>query len=251
MKEELKNRLTEMFQGTESDLCRTDPEWVEITANFSQGEAASASRLTEKERMLCILSALLGCQGMGEFRHMVHAALNQGLDPTAIREVIYQATAYLGIGRVCDFLTAADEIMEQHGIQLPLEAQGTTNEETRFEKGLEKQVALFGEGMAKRQTEGPELRRTINRWLSANCFGDYYTRSGLNDQEREMITFCFLMAQGGCENQLRGHTAGNFGVGNGKEKMYSVVEQCMPYVGYPRSLNAMNIIDETAEKFKK
>ena len=85
--------------------------------------------------------------------------------------------------------------MEQHGIQLPLEAQGTTNEETRFEKGLEKQVALFGEGMAKRQTEGPELRRTINRWLSANCFGDYYTRSGLNDQEREMITFCFLMAQ--------------------------------------------------------
>ena len=33
-----------------------------------------------------------------------------------------------------------------------------------------------------------------------------------------MITFCFILAQGGCENQLRGHTAGNFGVGNDKEK---------------------------------
>ena len=54
-----------------------------------------------------------------------------------------------------------------------------------------------------------------------------------------MITFCFFLAQGGCENQLRGHTAGNFGVGNGKEKLYSVVEQCMPYIGYPRSLNAL------------
>lgn len=56
--------------------------------------------------------------------------------------------------------------------------------------------------------------------------------------------------QGGCENQLRGHTAGNFGVGNGKEKLYSVVEQCMPYIGYPRSLNAMSIIDEIAAKEK-
>ena len=65
-----------------------------------------------------------------------------------------------------------------------------------------------------------------------------------------MITFCFFLAQGGCENQLRGHTAGNFGVGNGKEKLYSVVEQGMPYIGYPRSLNAMSIIDEIAAKEK-
>ena len=58
----------------------------------------------------------------------------------------------------------------------------------------------------------------------------------------------FLLAQGGCENQLRGHTAGNFGVGNNREKLYSVVEQCMPYLGYPRSLNVMNIIDEIASQ---
>ena len=105
---------------------------------------------------------------------------------------------------------------------------------------------LFGEDMVKRQTDGPVLRRNINRWLADNCFGDYYTRNGLNDQEREMITFCFILAQGGCENQLRGHTVGNFGVGNDKEKLYSIVEQCMPYIGYPRSLNAMNIIDEVS-----
>ncbi len=163
MNEELKIKMSEAFQGTASRLAATDPEWVEIVSNFSQGEAAPASKLTEKERMLCILSTLLGCQGMGEFRHMVHAALNGGLEPEAIREVIYQATAYLGIGRVYDFLEAAGRIMEQHGIRLPLENQGTTGPKDRFEKGLAKQVELFGEGMAKRQTEGPLLRRNINR----------------------------------------------------------------------------------------
>ena len=161
---------------------------------------------------------------------MLHAALNREISPVAIKEVLYQAAAYLGIGRVYDFLEMTNQIMEQHGIALPLEPQGTTNEDTRFEKGLAKQVALFGADMEKRQTDGPVLRRNINRWLAANCFGDYYTRNGLNDQEREMITFCFILAQGGCENQLRGHTAGNLGVGNDKEKLYSVVEQCMPYI---------------------
>src|SRR5699024_12152794 len=157
---------------------------------------------------------------------------------------------YLEIGRTYDFLEIANQAIKEHNITLPLEPQGTTDEDSRFDKGLEKQVSLFGEGMAKRQTEGPALRKNINRWLADNCFGDYYTRGGLDDQEREMITFCFILAQGGCENQLRGHTAGNFGVGNGKEKTYSVVEQCMPYIGYHRSLKAMNIIDETAKKFE-
>ena len=250
MNMDTEKRIQKLFAGVSYTLSKTDPEFVEILANFSQDEVRKANILTEKEQMLCILSALLGCQGMGEFQNMLHAALDTGIDPIAIKEVIYQAAAYLGIGRTYDFLAAANQIMEQHGIKLPLAPQATTNEKTRFEEGLTKQVELFGSNMAKRQTDGPVLRRNINRWLADNCFGDYYTRNGLNDQEREMITFCFILAQGGCENQLRGHTAGNFGVGNDKEKLYSVVEQCMPYIGYPRSLNAMNIIDEVSKKLE-
>ena len=250
MNEKAQKRMNQLFNHVDSSLMETDPEFVDIISNFSQDEVVSSGNLTEKERMLCILSVLLGCQGMGEYSHMLHGALNMNIDPIAIKEVVYQATAYLGIGRVHDYLVKTNEIMKQHGISLPLPSQGTTNEDTRFEKGLAKQVELFGPGMADRQKEGG-LRQNINRWLADNCFGDYYTRHGLNNQEREMITFCFILAQGGCENQLRGHTAGNFGVGNDKEKMYQVVEQCMPYIGYPRSLNAMAIIDEVAAQFEK
>ena len=95
--------------------------------------------------------ALLGCQGIGEFQNMIHAALNIGVDPVAIKETIYQATAYLGIGRTCDFLIAANGIMEQHGVRLPLAPQASTNEEPRFERGLAKQVELFGPDMMARR----------------------------------------------------------------------------------------------------
>ena len=58
-----------------------------------------------------ILAALLGCQGMGAFRKALGSALDAGVEPVAIREVIYQATAYLGIGRVHDFLETANAVL--------------------------------------------------------------------------------------------------------------------------------------------
>lgn len=166
MGEDVENKIKKLFVGTEFSFSRTDPEFAEIIANFSQDETVKESTLIEKEQMLCILSVLLGCQGMGEFQNMLYVALNTGIDPVAIKEVIYQATAYLGIGRTYDFLNAANQIMEQHGIRLPLVPQATTDENTRFEAGLDKQVELFGPDMAKRQTNGPVLCRNINRWLA-------------------------------------------------------------------------------------
>lgn len=55
---------------------------------------------------------------------------------------------------------------------------------------------------------------TINYYLASNCFGDYYTRTGLNLKQREIVTFCILMAQGGCEPQVIAHAKGNMNLGN-------------------------------------
>ena len=90
MNKNAESRARRLFAGVNSSLSRTDPEFVEIISNFSQDETANANILTEKERMLCILAALLGCQGMGEFQNMLHAALNIGVDPVAIKETIRQ-----------------------------------------------------------------------------------------------------------------------------------------------------------------
>lgn len=223
-----------------------DPELYGIVRHFLQHEVSAADRLSVIDRHLCVLSALMGCQGADAFEAEVCDALAEGVEPAVIRETVYQATAYLGIGRVLSFLKTLDRVLKAQGVSLPLALQGTTDADDRFERGLEKQVQLFGEGMRKQQTQAPHPRRNINRWLAANCFGDYYTRKGLDDAQRELVTFCLILAQGGCENQLRGHTAGNIGAGNDADKLYAAVEQCMPYIGYPRSLNAMNIIDEVA-----
>lgn len=91
----------------------------------------------------------------------------------------------------------------------------------------------------------------INRWLAANCFGDYYTRTGLSLAQRELITFCFLMAQGGCEPQLTAHAKGNMNIGNDKDFLMRVISQCLPYIGYPRSLNAIACINRAEKEMQE
>lgn len=95
---------------------------------------------------------------------------------------------------------------------------------------------------------GPEETRHINHWLADNCFGDYYTRSGLDYKQREMITFCFLAAQGGCEPQLTSHSVANMRIGNDKQFLIKIISQCLSFIGYPRSLNALRCVnDATAQ----
>lgn len=222
----------------------TDPEFVERVEHFTFDEVVNdpEQQLDEETRWLAILSALIGAQSAEAFRKLLPQALDAGLSPVAVKEMVYQAVDYLGLGRALPFLDITNEVFALRGIALPLEGQATTTMDDRLEKGAQAQAAIFGEHMLEAWKTG-----TINRWLAANCFGDYYTRGGLDLKARELITFCFLAAQGGCEPQLTSHSQGNMNLGNDKDFLLRVVLQILPYIGYPRSLNAITCVNKAAE----
>ena len=232
-----------MFPERQSSLQETDPEFVERFDNFAFDEVVRQDDLDDKTRFMAILAALIGCQGSDEFRVMLPAALNFGVKPEEVKEIVYQAVAYLGIGRAFPFLKIINEVFQKLGIALPLPPQATTTTENRREAGTQAQVDIFGENMRDFWKSGPEESRHINCWLADNCFGDYYTRKGLDYRQREMITFCFLAAQGGCEPQLTSHAAANMKIGNDKSYLIKIISQCLPYIGYPRSLNALQCVN--------
>lgn len=246
-----KNYHEKMFPEYNSPLWETDPEFMERFDNFAFDEVVNQDNLDGKTRFMAILATLLGCQGTDEFRTMIPAALNFGVTPVEIKETVYQAVAYLGIGRVLPFLKITNEVLKEKGISLPLPSQSTTTTENRREAGTQAQVDIFGEGMRDFWKSGSEESRHINLWLADNCFGDYYTRTGLDYKQREMITFCFLAAQGDCEPQLTSHAAANMRIGNDKEFLIQIISQCLPYIGYPRSLNALRCVNDAANQTEK
>jgi len=234
----------ELFPDRKSKLGVTDPELTEVFDNFAFDEVLGYGNLDTRTRLMVILASMIASHALGEYEVMLGGALDVGVTPVEVKEIVYQAVPYVGIAKVYDFIHATNEILESKGIMLPVEGQSTTSPETRFEKGLELQKSIFGETIDKMYQDSPPNQIHFQKYLSANCFGDYLTRTGIDIKTRELLTFSMLLSLGGCEPQLKGHIQGNLNIGNDKERLLSVVTQLIPYVGYPRALNAIRCLNE-------
>ena len=234
----------ELWPDYQSQTKQTDPELIEVFDNFAFDEVIGHGNIDTKTRVMVILASTIASQALTEYRMFVNAALNIGVTPIEVKEILYQSVPYVGIAKVIDFIYTTNDIFKENGIGLPLESQSTTNPQNRFEKGLALQKAIFGDLIDQMYEASPQNQLPIQKYLSANCFGDYLTRSGLNIKTRELLTYSMLISMGGVESQVKGHIQGNINVENSKEILLGVTTQLLPYIGYPRTLNALKCLNE-------
>ena len=224
---------------------KNDPEFHEIFKSFAYGEVFEYSSLNEKEAVLVTLASLIACQSPKAFKKILLSAVNEYVTPEEVKELLYQSVPYVGFGRAHNFFGVVIKVFDKKGIEMPFAPRANTTPENRRKNGREIQDRYFGADMIQEMNDNaPEGQKHFNTFLEGYCFGDFYTRDGLNDSERELITFVFIATLGGCENQLRGHVQGNLSVGNDKEKLVSAITVILPYIGFPRSLNALAIVNE-------
>ena len=214
----------ELFPGHVSTLAVTDPEFIETFDNFAFDEVLRHGNIDVRTRLMVQLAAIIACQALREYRVMLGAALTVGVTPVEAKEILYQAVPYVGMAKVFDFIHATNEVLTERGIKLPLPGQSTTTPENRAEKGLAVQKQIIGDDVAEKlYASAPADLLHIQRYLSANCFGDNYTRTGIDVPTRELLTFSMLAALGGCEPQVKGHVAANLRVGNDRGRLIDVL----------------------------
>ena len=226
-----------------------DHEYQAIIDRYVYGDVYQYGTLDLPTREMILLVVNTTNHTLKSLKEHVYAAIQSGLSPVSIKEAIYQCTSYIGIGKVEEALDVVNAVFKAQNITLPLESCQTVDETTRFEKGFEVQSAAFGkEHIQAGHDNAPQELKHIQNYLSEYCFGDFYTRKGLSLKERELITFVMLATLGCCENQLRAHTGANLKVGNTRETLLETITQCQPYIGFPRTLNAIAIINEVTSK---
>jgi 4-carboxymuconolactone decarboxylase len=235
----------ELFPGHVSTLAVTDPELIEAFDNFAFDEVLRHGTLDARTRLMTQLASMIASQALREYRVMLGAALTVGVTPVEAKEIVYQAVPYVGMAKVFDFIHATNDVLTERGVALPLPGQSTTTPENRADKGLAVQKQILGSDVVETlYASAPADRLHIQRYLSANCFGDHYTRTGIDVPTRELLTFSMLVALGGCEAQVKGHVVANLNVGNDRGRLIDVLTQLLPFIGYPRTLNALRVVDE-------
>ena len=247
------NRMEQTAQTMEtlglprSDLPAGFPEIQQVKERFLYGEVWAEGAIPPRLRLLISIAALVTVEG-DDLPLMLRAALKQGVTPAELQEVFHQAAPYIGFPKAEKGLAVLKAILAQAGISLPLAAQGTVTEETRLEQGIAAQKAIFGPVIDVMRSQAPEDQRLMQDYLSAFCFGDTYTRGALNLQTRELITFACILSLGGCDSQVKSHVGGNLMIGNDKQTLTATVVACLPYIGFPRSLNALAAIQDVTKQ---
>lgn len=245
--DDAQQELAALFPGAAIPLADTDPEFWAYHGDFAYGEVLANSDLPRSDRLVYQLAATIAVGAHAEFRGLLGAALDNDVTPVQAKELVYQAVAYVGVARVIDFIAITNEVLTARGVALPLPGQSTTTAETRMELGTAKQKEIVGSGNVDAMYENaPADALRFQRFLSGNCFGDHYTRTGLDVRQRELVTLALIVALGGADGQVKGHVAANLQVGNSRAQLLDVLTVLLPQIGYPRTLNGLAQVNAAA-----
>lgn len=246
--EACKQNYTTLFGGEALTGQGTDPEMMDILQKFIFGEVFQTGNLTLKQREMITCITLATMQTLPQLKAHVGAALNVGVTPEELREVMYLTAPFIGYPKMLNAVATVNEVFKERGIELPLARQGTVTEETRHETGKAIQDKLYPGGIASVMEGMPgDMGKDVERFLTDYFFGEIYSRGAIDLQTRELLGYCVLTTLE-AESQLQSHYHGNINVGNTPEMLTAAVIQCLPYIGFPAAIKALRIIKQEYAK---
>lgn len=198
-KERTAEKVEELFHIPAAGDEGTDPEFMQILQGFIFGDVCYVGSLDNRMRELVTITVLTTLSTLPQLDAHVQAGLNAGCTPMEIREAIYQCAPFIGFPKTLNAIQTMNQVFARNNIPLPLPSQGNIQDsQERYEKGLALQAPLYGDEIARKYTWLPgEFAQAVPRFLTQLCFGDFYTRSGLDGKTRELLTVVLLAALGG------------------------------------------------------
>ena len=243
--EKTSKTVEELFHQPAAGDEGSDPEFMQILQRYIFGELCYTGSLNNRTRELVTVTVLTAIQALPQLKAHLNACLNVGCTPVELREAIYQCAPFIGFPRTLNAIGVLNEVLTGRGVSLPLPRQGTVEDEERYKKGLAIQAPVYGDEIRDRYAWLPKpFDEAVPRFLTEHCFGDFHTRTGLDQRTRELLTVVLLAALGGAEVQVKSHVAGALKTGSTREEVVCALVHASAYMGIPRLFNALNACRE-------
>ena len=227
-----------------------DPEMMEMLQKYIFGEVFVTGNLDMKTREMITVVSLTTQQTLPQLKSHIHAALNVGVTPIELREAIYQCAPFIGFPKTLNALNILNEVFKERGIKTPLKSTATVKEQERYERGFAIQNPIYGNEIKESISGLPDnMGEDVSMFLTEVCFGDFYTREGLDLKTRELLVISLLVTTGNT-SVLKSHIKGSLKIGNSKETITAAIIQCLPYVGFPNTLAALRTMKEVLQEEK-
>jgi 4-carboxymuconolactone decarboxylase len=120
----------------------------------------------------------------------------------------------------------------------------------RLERGKARQSEMSYGPRADGQYVNPiaEVAPDLVTLITEFAYGDIHSRPGLDAAQRQLVILGVLTALGDTKRQVANHATSALGAGLSPHAIVEAIYQTIPYVGFPRAIQALAAVTEVLQK---
>ncbi|WP_308162874.1 carboxymuconolactone decarboxylase family protein [Nocardia alni] len=220
------------------------PDLARLTIEFGYADIYGRPGLTLRQRQIANVASLTALgYAAPQLRFHIDGALEVGVSPAEIVEVIMHMSVYAGFPAALNGLAVAKAAFaDRPEAGNPVgESAVRPNEsaQERYERGSGLIERIFGERGTRSIASLDGIAPDLGRYIAEFAYGDVWSRPGLDLQTREFATVAALTTLGTAAAELRIHLHGFLQVGGTRQEAVEVIIQMAGYAGFPAALNGM------------
>ncbi len=215
-----------------------------LNAEASYGAIWSRPGLALEDRMICALAALAAVQRLKKLRRHVGAALQLGLAPRAILEVLIQIGIYAGFAASEEAVEAAAAEFAARQIPMPEEPAPEDPLETLTERGRKLMQQLHGDRASQGYAApGNPVTGALYPLAIQYGYGEIWFRPGLDLRRRALVAVAAFTALK-LDGQVKKFGQSALNMGLSRSEVIEAVIQTAPLSGFAPALNALGGLSE-------
>lgn len=232
-----------VFRGSIPSAYELAPDMFRIVTECLYGSIWTRPGLDIKYRMMVVLTATVVQRAGIQIRSSIQGALNLGLSPEEIVEILIQSAFYSGLTSGYNALEIAKEIFEERGIQCKPQEIYDPNEtpESLYERGLARHRELTSDVFGYYSAEPTEEEHGLDELMTQYFWGSIRTRPGLDMKSRIFCALACQLTQGPHDRSFRRMIEGALRYGLTRKEIMEACMQLGFYVGTLPSRSAMAI----------
>ena len=230
---------TSTFQRGTRELQSVSPALERYRQTTVFGDLWQRPDLAPRDRSIVTLAALIARTQISELPEYLDLALDYGVTPGEISEIITHLAFYSGWTTAMAAVAVAGELFTQRGIgsdQLP----PASPQLLPLDQAAEHQRAT-----RVQQDVGPVSQSLVD-YTGEVLFRDLWLRPGLAPRDRSLVTVSALIATGQVA-QITFHLNRAMDNGLTKAQASEVVTQLAFYAGWPNAMSAVPVIKSVFE----
>jgi len=216
--------------------------------DFALGDIWSRPGISRRDRSLIVISILASLNQLTQLKSHVQGAINHGMTPEEVREVMIHLCGYAGFPRALDAMRVTNESLAEMGHapkdgKLPPSAKQSQAERRKAGiEGIEKVSGnMFMEATENAVASAEKRLGALAQYAFDFVYGDIWARPQLSRRDRSLLVLGSLGALGR-EHELEIHIPGAFRHGVTRVEIDEFIVTLATYAGFPFAVDATYVL---------